>query len=112
MEETKSYVVFTKMPESGLPASLLFDYLEALKLDLASAAGAARGGHTLLHGFTNFLSSEGGHAFSLRRTGMPSLHVIVQGLQCLLHLAHACWELMSPVKAAQAFIYSLERVSE
>jgi hypothetical protein len=99
--ETQSYVVFTKM--SGLAASLLFGYLEARKLDLDSAGGAARGGRTLLHGFTSFVSSEG-HAFSLSRTGMHSLHVIVQGLQGMVHLAHTCWEMMGPVKTAQAFL--------
>ncbi len=99
--ETQSYVVFTKL--SGLAASLLFGYLEARKLDLASAGGAARGGRTLLHGFTIFVSSEG-HAFSLSRTGMHSLHVIVQGLQGMVHLAHTCWEMMGPVKTAQAFL--------
>jgi hypothetical protein len=99
--ETQSYVVFLKM--SGLAAFLLFGFLEALKLHFASAAGAAGGGRTLLHGFTSFVSSEG-HAFSLSKTGVPASNVIVQGLQCLVHLANKCWEMMGPVKTAQVFL--------
>ena len=96
---------------SGLAASLLFGYLEARKLDLASAAGAAGGGRTLLHGFTSFVSSEG-HAFSLIKTGVPASHVIAQGLQCLVHLAHTCWEVMGPVKTAQEFLLQDDRTVE
>jgi hypothetical protein len=107
--ETQSYVVFIKM--SGLAASLLFGYLEARKLDFVSAAGAAGGSRTLLHGFTRFVSSEG-HAFSLNNAGVPALHVIVEGLQGMLHLAHTCWEMMGPVKTAQAFLVSEEKEDE
>ncbi len=107
--KTQSYVVFIKM--SGLAASLLFGYLEARKLDFASAAGAAGGGRTLLHGFTRFVSSEG-HAFSLNKTGVPALHVIVEGLQGMLHLAHTCWEMMGPVKTAQAYLLSEDKEDE
>jgi hypothetical protein len=115
--ETQSDVVFIKM--SRLAASLLFGFLEARKLgfiearklDFASAAGAAGGGRTLLHGFTSFVSSEG-HAFSLNPTGVPALHVIVEGLQGMVHLAHNCWEMMGPVKTAQAFLLSGEKEDE
>jgi hypothetical protein len=107
--ETQSYVVFLKMSE--LTAFLLFGYLEARKLDFASAAGAAGGGCTLLHGFTSFVSSEG-HAFSLRKTGVSASNVIVQGLQCLVHLAHTCWEIMGPVKTAQDYLLQDDRNSE
>jgi hypothetical protein len=107
--ETQSYVVFIKL--SGLAAFLLMGYLEARKLDFASAAGAAGGGRSLLHGFTSFVSSEG-HAFSLNKTGLPALHVIVEGLQGMLHLAHTCWEMMGPVKTAQAFLLSEEKEDE
>jgi hypothetical protein len=112
--ETQSYVVFIKM--IGLAASLLFGYLEACKLDFASATGAAGGGGTLLfHGFTSFVSSEG-QAFSLSKTmtcktGMPALHVIVQGLQGMVHLAHTCCKVMGPVKTAQEFLERDRNVS-
>jgi hypothetical protein len=99
--KTQSYVVFLKM--SGMTASLFFGYLETRKLDFASAAGTAGGGCTLLHGFTSFVSSEG-HAFSISKTGVPFSYVIVRGLQCLVRFAHACWEMMGPIKPAQAFL--------
>jgi hypothetical protein len=104
LEETQSYVVFLKM--TGLAASLLFGYFEARKLEFASA-GAAGGGTPPLYGFTSFVSSEG-HAFCLKKTGVPASHVIVQGLQSMVHLAHTCWDLMGPVKTAQVFRLSKE----
>ncbi len=110
--ETQSYVVFMTM--SRLTAFLLFGYLEAHKLDLESTAGAAVFGRRWPHGFTSFVSSEG-HAVSLSKTGSLSKtasHVIVQGLQCLVHLPQTCWEVMGPVKTAQAFLLQNDHTIE
>jgi hypothetical protein len=102
--ETQSYVVFLKM--SGLAAYLLFGYLEARKLDFTCSAGGAGGGRTLLRGFTSFESSMG-HTFSLQKTDFSTqiaAHAVIEGLQCLVHLAHACWEVMGPFRTAQEFL--------
>jgi hypothetical protein len=103
--ETHSYVVFMKM--SALAAFLFFGYLEARKLDFASAAGAASGCRTFLHGFTNFVSSEG-QTLNLSKTDTTTkraLLIIIEGLLCMMHLAHSCLEVvtevMGPIKTVK-----------
>jgi hypothetical protein len=52
------------------------------------------------------------NAFSLSKIGLPSSNVVVQGLQCLVHLAHTFWEVMGPVKTAQVFLLQDDRTIE
>jgi len=101
--KTKSYLALMKM--TGLAACLFFGYLEARKLDMASAAGAAGSSRALLHGFNSAVSSAG-HTFSVSRADSPAgaWAVVVQGLRCVAHGVDADFNMLGPFKTAADFL--------
>jgi hypothetical protein len=101
--KTKSYMALMKM--TRLAACLFFGYLEARKLEMASAAGAAGGSRALLHGFNSAVSSAG-HTFSVSRADSPAgaWAVVVQGLRCVAHGVDADFNMLGPFKTAADFL--------
>ena len=108
--KTQSYVAFMRMPK--LVSLLFFEYLEACKLEEASAAGASGGNNLFLHGFCMFVSSSGrdfsftnSDAHHVARHARPT---VVQGLRCLAQLPALAFEMMGPVRTVRELCFDLE----
>jgi Leucine-rich repeat (LRR) protein len=102
--ETQSYVAFMRMTK--LSSLLLFEYLDARKLEDTAVSGAKGGSSSLLHGFRMFVSSSR-RVFSLTPADVPSLGArptVLQGLRCLARLSAQAWELLGPMKTAREYV--------
>ena len=114
---TQSYVAFMRM--TSLASLLLFEYLEARKLEDASALGAAGGSSSLLHGFRMFVRSSAHlpgskRVFSLTPADVParrSLLTVLEGLMCLSRLSASAWETQVANGGDSRFTEDAERKS-
>ena len=103
--ETQSYVCFMRM--TVLVEAILWGFLEARRLELASPSGVVRESRAALHGFTSFVSSQG-HLFRLTRADAPGGGAIVaEGLRCMARLGAAEWEAMGSVQTVREMVSGL-----
>jgi hypothetical protein len=99
---TWSYVAFMRM--TSLASLLLFEYLEARKLQEAFTPGAAGRNISPFHGFRTFVSSSK-RVFALTEADAPdarAMPIVQQGLRCLSRLSASAWEMLGPEKKAHA----------
>jgi len=100
----QSYVAFLRMTK--LASLLLFEYLDARKLEDTSVSGAKGGSSSPFHGFHMFVSSSS-RVLSLTPAEVPALgakQTVLQGLRCLARLSAQAWDLLGPIKTARDYV--------